>query len=155
MEPRNEKATTKLTETEKNIVRQRANAIGIGVSTFIRQVVLSHIDENKDFSFMKTDRISADGHFYLISVFPDLQPGRIKFGHTQNVDLRLKQHRVYVPNAELVASFPCKQYCEYPAIQAITNFIECKPIGREVFDFPSVEEVVKRAKIFFSFLEGK
>lgn len=50
------------------------------------------------------------GYFYIIQLHPDDLPDRLKIGYTDNLDVRLSDHRTSAPTLELVRSWPCKRH---------------------------------------------
>jgi len=45
----------------------------------------------------------TEGYFYAVQVVPELAPQWVKFGRTNNVTRRLKEHRTVAPTALLLA----------------------------------------------------
>jgi len=91
------------------------------------------------------------GFFYIIQLVPDLDPARVKLGFADNVETRLAQHRTSAPTARLVRSWPCKRTWERTAIDALV-LAGGRLILNEVFEFPDIEALLKRADEFFGLL---
>lgn len=92
------------------------------------------------------------GYFYIIQLHPDDLPDRLKIGYTDNLDVRLSDHRTSAPTLKLVRSWPCKRTWEEAAKASITREY-CRCVGGEVFD-GDVEAFIERADAFFSIMPG-
>lgn len=90
------------------------------------------------------------GSFYLISLEPELDPGRFKLGFGTDVSERLRSHRVSAPFARIIKTWPCKNVWEKTAIDCIAQ--GCDRLRTEVFRTPDVEQVVARADRFFGLM---
>ena len=96
------------------------------------------------------DGDSIEGAFYIISLEPELDPGRIKVGFTRNMIERLRHHRISAPFAEVVKTWPCKSLWEKTAIDCVTQ--DCEKINTEVFRTDDVERIVFLADKFFALM---
>lgn len=94
---------------------------------------------------------NGDGFFYVIRVVPDLAPGRVKFGFTCDIQVRLQAHRTSAPTAELVKAWPCRRSWECAAIASVTR-VGCKLIANEVHDCDCIDNVVDRCDAFFAIM---
>lgn len=90
------------------------------------------------------------GYFYIIQLHPDDLPDRLKIGYTDNLGVRLSDHRTSAPTLKLIRSWPCKRTWEEAAKASITRG-DCRRIGGEVFDCDA-EAFVERAEAFFSIM---
>jgi len=91
------------------------------------------------------------GFFYAIQLVPDLDPNRVKLGFADNVETRLAQHRTSAPTARLLKSWPCRRSWERMAMDALAA-VGGRLILNEVFEFPDVDAVIKRADELFALL---
>lgn len=106
--------------------------------------------EPRNFSLNTREDTAAKegfGYFYIIQLHPVDLPNRLKIGYTDNMNVRLSDHRTTAPTLKLLKSFPCKRTWEEAAKASITRN-NCTQIGVEVFDF-TVAEVLERAEEFF------
>ena len=94
--------------------------------------------------------IVGSGAFYVIQLEPQLDPGRIKVGFTENLDERLRSHRTSAPFAEIVASWPCKSLWERTAIECVTQSSE--QLYSEVFRTESIGNLIERGNCFFDLM---
>jgi len=90
------------------------------------------------------------GYFYLIQLHPADLPTRFKIGYTNNIDVRLSDHRTSAPTLLLVKSWPCKRTWEEAARASITRE-GSHWVGGEVFD-GDVQGFLARADDFFSLM---
>lgn len=90
------------------------------------------------------------GYFYIIQLHPEDLPDRLKIGYTDNLGVRLSDHRTSAPTLKLVRSWSCKRTWEEAAKASITRG-NCRCVGGEVFD-GDVEAFVGRAEAFFSIM---
>lgn len=93
---------------------------------------------------------SGLGYFYLVQLHPDDLPNRLKIGYTDNIDVRLSDHRTSAPTLRLVKSWPCKRTWEEAAKASITRE-NCCLVGGEVYD-GDVQGFITRADAFFSLM---
>lgn len=93
-------------------------------------------------------RAEGYGYFYVIQLHPHDLPNRLKIGYTDNLEVRLSDHRTTAPTLKLVKSWPCKRTWEDAARASITR-CGCKHIGGEVYD-GDVRIFVQQAEVFFS-----
>jgi hypothetical protein len=93
--------------------------------------------------------VNERGYFYAIQTMPDVMPNRIKLGFTNDLGWRLRSFRTVVPTAVLLKAWPCLKRWETIAIASVTQ-IGVRDSRCEVFDFPSLEDLVGRADAFFA-----
>jgi hypothetical protein len=139
------------------LVKRRASELGIRPQRGLRNAVaLSREDADRlirDYhprathSAGSTEQSRVFGRFYVIQLHPGDLPSRLKIGYTDNLDVRLSDHRTAAPTLRLVKSWPCKRTWEEAAKASITRG-NCHCIGGEVFD-GNVEEFIERADAFF------
>jgi hypothetical protein len=96
------------------------------------------------------DEAAAEGYgyFYIIQLHPEDLPNRLKVGYTNNIDVRLSDHRTIAPTLQLIKSWLCKRTWEAAAIASITRD-GCDKVGVEVYD-GEPQVLVERAEAFFS-----
>ena len=92
-----------------------------------------------------------EGLFYVLQLFPDIAPARVKVGFTSNLVSRMAAHRTVAPSAELIKTWPCKHHWEYTVIDSITR-AGCVSLSNEVYDCESIECLVEQCDAFFSLL---
>ena len=111
------------------------------------------IETRKNQGFENSKQIIAprSGMFYIMRLCPDISSKRIKLGYTTSLESRIIAHRTVAPTAELIMSWPCKDYWEKSIIDCITS-IGCKSITNEVYDCENVELLVERAKQVFKLM---
>jgi len=63
----------------------------------------------------------TEGYFYAVQVVPELAPQWVKFGRTNNVTRRLKEHRTVAPTALLLAAWPADRCHEVAAIMMLVE----------------------------------
>ena len=98
-----------------------------------------------------SNRVSTGlGYFYLIQLHPADLPNRFKIGYTNNMDVRLSDHKTSAPTLSLVKSWPCKRTWEEAARASITREA-CQWVGGEVFD-GDLQGLLARADAFFSLM---
>jgi hypothetical protein len=98
-------------------------------------------------------RFTGFGYFYIIQLHPEDLPTRLKIGYTDNLDVRLSDHRTNAPTLKLLKSWPCKRTWEEAAKASITREA-CRRIGgdgSEVFD-GNVQAFLDRAEAFFALM---
>jgi hypothetical protein len=61
---------------------------------------------------------SEVGIFYVIQLIPELDPTRLKFGYTDDIQVRLAQHRTSAPTARVVKTWPCRRTWEGTVINS-------------------------------------
>jgi hypothetical protein len=93
-------------------------------------------------------RIEGFGYFYIIQLHPEDLPNRLKIGYTDNLDIRLSDHRTTAPTLKLVKSWPCKRTWEDAARASITRN-DCEHFGGEVYD-GDVQVFIDHADAFFA-----
>jgi hypothetical protein len=101
-------------------------------------------------SVASAEQHSGFGYFYIIQLHPEDLPSRLKIGYTDNLDIRLSDHRTAAPTLKVVKSWPCKRTWEEAAKASITRE-HCRRVGGEVFD-GDVQEFIERADAFFSLM---
>jgi hypothetical protein len=89
------------------------------------------------------------GWFYLIDLDPVSCPKRVKFGFTNDLDLRLLNHRTTNPTALVVGFWHCIKRWEATAIDSATRS-DCTLCGGEVYEIVNLELIVGRLATFFS-----
>lgn len=142
------------------LVRNRGEQLGIAPQYGKRNTVyLSRADANTLIADYKPRRslsaslndsasIEGFGYFYIFQLHPKDLPNRMKFGYTDNRDVRKSDHQTIAPTLKLVASWPCKKIWEFAAIASITRN-SCEHVGGEVYD-GEVQVFVQRAEAFFA-----
>ncbi len=141
------------------LLKRRSQNLGISTIRGARnQVFLSRSDADK----LITDyepRVQSNkdifandgyGYFYVIQLIPEELPNRFKLGYTNNIEVRLADHRTAAPTLKLVKAWRCKQTWEAAAIASITRD-SCSQVGVEVYDGPG-NLIVERAEAFFELL---
>jgi hypothetical protein len=88
------------------------------------------------------------GFFYIIQLHPEDMPDRIKIGFTDNVNVRLSDHRTTAPTLKLLKAWRCKRTWERAAMDSITRE-HSRPLGGEVYD-GAAQGFVDRAEAFFA-----
>jgi len=103
--------------------------------------------------FVKCQQVvtTQDGYFYIIRLYPDLSTKRIKVGFATSLQNRLAAHRTAAPTAELLASWPCKNYWEKTAIDSIAR-VDCILVANEVYDCEDVQGLIGRGNQFFALM---
>ena len=91
---------------------------------------------------------SRAGTFYVIQLEPHTDPGRVKLGFSTRVEKRLAENRCSAPYAQIVQTFDCDVQWEKTAIDFIAHGAE--RVHTEVFRFRTIDEVMRRARIFFA-----
>jgi hypothetical protein len=87
--------------------------------------------------------------FYIIQLFPEISPNRIKLGFTSNIEQRKRNYITICPTMKVIKTWKCSAEWEQAVIaQSITG--DCKKVGQEVFDIPSIENFVSRLNKIFS-----
>ena len=142
------------------LVKRRAAALGIRPERGRRNAVsLSREDADRliqDYrprsvrSALGAKQTGGFGYFYVVQLHPDELPSRLKIGYTDNMDVRLSDHRTAAPTLRLVKSWPCKRTWEEAAKASITRGVS-RSVGGEVFD-GDVREFVRSADAFFSLM---
>lgn len=143
------------------LVRRRAAALGLAPHRGRRNALfLSREDADRlarDYQPRRSGSGAAEnsaprsfGYFYIIWLHPDDLPSRLKIGYTDNLEVRLSDHRTAAPTLRLVKSWPCKRTWEEAAKASITRE-GCRCVGGEVFD-GDVRVFVKREDAFFSIM---
>lgn len=141
------------------LLKRRAHHLGISVVRGARnQVFLSRSDADKLIADYEPRTqgsnggqiINGYGYFYLIRLIPEELPNRYKLGYTNNIEVRLADHRTAAPTLQLMKTWRCKQTWESAAIASITRS-DCTKVGVEVFDGPG-EIMLQRAEEFFKIM---
>ncbi len=143
-------------------LKRRATALGITLERGSRNAVsLSRDDANRVADTFKPrfpDPLAEPrqikrgnfGYFYIIQLLPDDLPKRLKIGYTDNLEVRLSDHRTSAPTLKLVRHWPCKRGWEEAARASITR-TGCHLIGGEVFD-GDPGALVRAAEAFFGLM---
>jgi len=90
------------------------------------------------------------GHFYLIQLEPEQDPGRFKVGYATNMAERMRAHRCSAPFAEVVKTWPCRLLWEKTAIDCVTS--SCEQLHTEVFRAEHLEPVIELCDAFFELM---
>lgn len=93
---------------------------------------------------------TENGHFYLIQLEPNSDPGRFKVGFASNISERLRKHRCSAPFSIVVATWPCKFLWEKTVIDCITQ--GCEKLHTEVFRTTSLQNVRDLCDQFFALM---
>lgn len=163
MEPKVETVTVAVTRSEKEKLAMLADEMDARVSAIIHAAISKALAD--DYGIADWDKSASEsgtgskstgysGHFYMVALSPDLKAGRIKMGHTSNLETRMMKHKNTCPTAKILFTFPCKRFCEYPAILAITNNTKSEHLSREVWDFDDPVKAVQLAAQFFKMITG-
>lgn len=99
---------------------------------------------------MPAKMAAASGLFYVIQLFPDVAPGRVKLGFTTNIAGRLAAHRTTCPGAAVLRVWPCRKDWEAMAITCAGQ--GCRRLSAEVFDCEDADRLVARAGEFFAIM---
>lgn len=91
------------------------------------------------------------GVFYVIQVVPELAPGRVKLGFTENLEKRLAEHRTSAPTAQALANWGCRRAWERTVMDALTS-TGCALILNEVFQCDDLDDLVQRGDTLFELL---
>jgi hypothetical protein len=102
------------------LIKRRAESLGLKPHYGRRNAVsLSRADADHLISDYKpvrallADAKSAGGScFYIIQLHPEDLPNRVKIGYTDNIDVRLSDHRTSALTLKLVKCWPCKRSWE-------------------------------------------
>jgi hypothetical protein len=87
--------------------------------------------------------------FYLIQLCPEISENRVKMGFTNNLEQRKKNYATICPTISVVKTWKCNPQWESAVIsQAITK--DCKKVGQEVFDVPSLKDITNRLDNIFA-----
>lgn len=143
------------------LVKRRKKQLGISPILGARnQIFLSRIDADRlisDYeprrsktSSTATPTVDGFGYFYLIQLIPDEVPNRFKLGYTNNLNVRLADHRTAAPTLRLIKSWSCKPTWEAAAIASITRGSTTK-VGVEVYD-GDFDAFLERAESFFELM---
>ena len=93
---------------------------------------------------------TGEGRFYVVHLDPDL--ARVKLGHSNSIDERLRDYRCTNPKAQVAGSWPCRASWERAAIAAITNTEGVSLVGGEVYAAENTRDLCDRADTFFGML---
>lgn len=101
---------------------------------------------------LSVDAATSDGfgYVYIIQLHPNELPLRHKLGYTDNLEVRLADHRTAAPTLRLVKAWRSQRTWEAAAIASITRG-DCNKISAEVYD-GDTNGFVKRAEAFFSLM---
>ena len=91
------------------------------------------------------------GEFYIIRLVPELDNRRVKMGFTNDLRVRLDQHRTAAPTADVAASWPCKRSWETTVMDCLADS-NCRLILNEVFECDDVDALVALADQLFQLL---
>ena len=140
------------------LIKRRAESLGLKPHYGKRNAVsLSRADADRlieDYTpvrpFLSDAKSTPGGCFYIIQLHPEDLPNRLKIGYTDNINVRLSDHRTSTPTLKLVKCWPCKRTWEDAAKACITKE-GCTAVGGEVFD-GNLREFVERAEAFFAIM---
>lgn len=91
------------------------------------------LPEGYEYSQTETDRMAlGECVYFVITGFTDTQV-RVKIGHTKNIYRRLSEHRVPVPDAMVLATFPGPRLLEQVALATAKQY--CSEHEGETFTF--------------------
>ncbi len=96
------------------------------------------------------DAVQGTGSFYVISLEPELDPGRIKLGFGADVKERLRRHKTSAPFARVIKTWPCRGLWEKTAIDCVSQ--GCERLHTEVFRAQDIGEVLRRGDSFFGLM---
>lgn len=98
-------------------------------------------------------KVIADnrGWFYIFQVVPELEPGRVKLGFTDNMDSRLRAYGTIAPTSKVLKTWPCKRSWEPAALASLTRE-GCTSLSAEVFVTDDLEALVERGEAFFALM---
>lgn len=91
------------------------------------------------------------GSLYIISLVPDLKPGRIKIGWSTSLAKRVLYHKTSSPTSVLVKSWPCKRSWEKIFIDMLKK--QGEKISVEVFDVKDLNKIIKDFDNIFNSLD--
>jgi hypothetical protein len=100
--------------------------------------------------FRSEAKSAPSGCFYIIQLHPEDLPNRLKIGYTDNINVRLSDHRTSAPTLKLVKCWPCKRTWEDAAKACVTKE-GCSAVGGEVYD-GNLSDFVERAETFFTIM---
>src|SRR5215831_7948891 len=111
------------------LIKRRAESLGLKPHYGKRNAVsLSRDDAHRliqDYRpvrpFLSEAKSSPGGCFYIIQLHPEDLPNRLKIGYSDNINVRLSDHRTSAPTLKLVKSWPCKRTWEEAAKACITR----------------------------------
>ena len=135
-----------------NIVKQKSDR---GRGQRINHITVSDYEKLKQHfgSWEAREYVEAGdgfGVFYIVQLEPELDPGRVKVGYTENLDERLRSHRTSAPFSVIVETWPCKPLWEKTAIDCVTQ--DCENLYTEVFRAANVDELIEKADDFFGLM---
>ncbi len=88
--------------------------------------------------------------FYIVQIFPDLDPRRVKLGMATDPHRRLQEYVTLAPMAQLLKSWPARPSWEGAAIDSATR--HCRRLGVEVFVVDDIPKVIERLDAFFALM---
>jgi hypothetical protein len=135
------------------IVKQKGEHTRGQVAHFIRAEdypkILEHLTPSSD-EESNHEAVHGTGSFYLISLEPDLDPGRFKVGFGADVNERLRRHKTSAPFARVIKTWPCRGLWEKTAIDCISQ--GCERLHTEVFRAQDIGEVLRKGDSFFGLM---
>ena len=126
---------------------QSVATVSLADAEAIRRVVQEKRQDARPGKGDEDDRDMALGHFYVIRLEPELDPGRIKLGFTTELEGRIRKHRTVAPFAIYEKSWPCRRSWERTAMDGATFDLE--KLHVEVFRAESLDAVIARIDKFF------
>jgi hypothetical protein len=140
------------------LIKRRAQSLGLKPHYGKRNAVsLSRADADRlieDYKpvrpFPSDAKSTPGGRFYIIQLHPEDLPNRLKIGYTDNINVRLSDHRTSAPTLKLVKCWPCRRTWEDAAKASVTRE-GCTAVGGEVFD-GNLRDFVERAEAFFAIM---
>ena len=90
------------------------------------------------------------GCFYIIQLHPHALPNRLKVGYTDNLEVRVSDHRTTAPTLVVLGWWPCKRSWEAAATASITRD-GCSHLGGEVYD-AAAQGLIAQADAFFALM---
>jgi len=90
------------------------------------------------------------GFFYIIQTNPNNIPNRYKFGFTNDMSNRLRNHRCLCPNLKIIKKYPCNKSLELALLKVVN--VNCKRIGQELYEVKDIKQIEKTLSLIFNYL---
>jgi len=135
------------------IVKQKGESTRGQIAHFIRAKDYPRISEHLTSpTDVESDHeaVHGTGSFYLISLEPELDPGRFKVGFGADTNERLRRHKTSAPFAQVIKTWPCKGLWEKTAIDCVSQ--GCERLHTEVFRAQDIGEVLQKGDSFFGLM---